>query len=122
MAMFTNDENEREIYELRLKYQRDHDGLVQYLRDAAKEAEERGVEKGMEKGMEKGALMGQVRLFQELLKQSPTPQLELSALPEETLAALLAELRKQLIPIAANPRGGRTVAASGVPAVSSITP
>jgi predicted transposase/invertase (TIGR01784 family) len=86
LAMFTKDENEREIYELRLKYQRDHDSLLQ---DAVDRAEERG--------MEKGALMGQVRLCQELLKQSPTPQPELSALPEEKLAALLAELRKQLM-------------------------
>jgi predicted transposase/invertase (TIGR01784 family) len=89
LAMFTKDENEREIYELRLKYQRDHDGYIQYLKDAATDAEARGEKKG--------ALMGQVRLCQELLKQSPTPQPELSALDEETLAALLAQLRKQLL-------------------------
>jgi len=85
--MFTKDENEREIYELRLKYQRDQSSL---LHDAEERAEERGVKKG--------ALVGQVRLCQELLKQFPTPQSELSALPEETLVALLAQLRKQLLP------------------------
>jgi predicted transposase/invertase (TIGR01784 family) len=95
LAMFTKDENEREIYELRLKFQRDHDSLVQWAKDAeqhAKDAEER-----VKKGMEKGALVGQIRLCQELLKQPPTPQPELSALEEEALAALLAQLRKQLM-------------------------
>src|SRR5207245_1981173 len=74
LAMFTKDENEREIYELRLMYQRDHDSLVQYAKDAAKDAEERGIKKGELKG-----LVRQVHLCQRLLKQPPTPQEELSA-------------------------------------------
>jgi predicted transposase/invertase (TIGR01784 family) len=124
LAMFTKDENEREIYELRLKYQRDHDSIVQYAKDAekqlrdaerqakdaeehakdaekqakdaerqAKDAEERGVKKGVVKG-----LIGQVHLCQKLLKQPPTPQEELSALPVENLTALLDQLQKQLLP------------------------
>ena len=83
--MFTQDERGREIYELRLKYQRDQSSLLQ-------DAEESGIEKGIEKG----ALVGQIRLCQELLKQPPTPQAELSALSQEDLAALLAQLREQL--------------------------
>jgi hypothetical protein len=86
LMMFTKDENEREIYELRLKYQRDHNSLVQ----DAKDAEERGVKKG--------ALMGQIHLCQELLKQPTTQQEELSALPIENLTALLDQLQKQLLP------------------------
>ncbi len=84
--MFTKDENEREIYELRLKFQRDYNSVVQ----DAKDAEERGVKKG--------ALLGQVRLCQKLLKQPPTPQEALSALPIENLTALLDQLQKQLLP------------------------
>ena len=86
LAMFTKDENEREIYELRLKYQRDHASI---LEDAVERAEERGARKG---------LVGQVHLCQKLLKQSPTPQEELSALPIEKLTALLDQLQKELLP------------------------
>jgi len=85
LLMFTKAENEREIYELRLKYKRDHKSLVQ----DAKDAEERGVKKG---------LVGQIHLCQKLLKQPPTSQEELSALPIENLTALLDQLHKQLLP------------------------
>ncbi len=83
LSMFTKDENEREIYELRLKYQRDHDSL---LHDA------------VDRGVEKGELMGQVRLCQKLLKQPPTAREELSVLPIENLTALLDQLQQQLLP------------------------
>jgi flagellar biosynthesis/type III secretory pathway protein FliH len=67
-------------------------------------AEQKGIEKGIEKGreegreegIEKGQLLGQIRLCQELLNQSATPQAELLALPQEELSALLARLREQL--------------------------
>ena len=94
LTMFTKDENEREIYELRLKYQRDHDSL---LHDTAERAEERGVKKGELKGELKG-LLGQIHLCQKLLKQPPTPREELSALPVENLTTLLEQLQKQLLP------------------------
>ena len=63
-----------------------------------REAFDQGLEKGIEKGIEKGAVVGQVRLCQELLKQTPTPKKELSALSEQDLSALLAQLRQQLLP------------------------
>ncbi len=46
LAMFTKDENEREIYELRLMYQRDHDSLVQYAKDAGETGEGHEAGKG----------------------------------------------------------------------------
>jgi predicted transposase/invertase (TIGR01784 family) len=91
LTVFTQDEREREIYELRLMAQRDQSSLLQ-------DAKDRGLEEGLEKGLEKGALMGQVRLCQELLKVSPTSQAELSALSQEALAALVEQLRNQLLP------------------------
>jgi hypothetical protein len=36
-------------------------------------------------------------MCQEMLKQPPTPEKELSALPEQELASLLERLRKQLL-------------------------
>jgi predicted transposase/invertase (TIGR01784 family) len=79
LTMFSQDEVEREKYELRLMYQRDQASLVQNARET-------------------GELIGQVRLCQELLKQPPTPQAELSSLSVERLTVLLAHLRKQLLP------------------------
>jgi predicted transposase/invertase (TIGR01784 family) len=77
LTVFTQDERERELYELRLMAQRDQSSLLQ---DAKEE----------------GALMGQVRMCQEWLKQPQTSLTELAAMPREALAALLAELRTQL--------------------------
>jgi hypothetical protein len=54
------------------------------------------IDRGIEKGLTKGTLVGKVNLCQELLKQPLTPEKELSALPEQDLAALLAQLRQQL--------------------------
>jgi hypothetical protein len=50
-----------------------------------------------QQGIEKGALVGKVQMCQELLKQQPTPQAELAALPQEQLETLLAHLRSQLL-------------------------
>jgi predicted transposase/invertase (TIGR01784 family) len=83
LTMFTQDETEREMYELRLKYQRDQSSLLQ---DAEAQAGR------------KGSLVGRVHLCQDLLKQQPTPEEELWALPVENLIALLDLLRKQLTP------------------------
>jgi predicted transposase/invertase (TIGR01784 family) len=86
LKVFNQDEREREIYEARLKYQRDQSSLMR----EAREAEERGIEKG--------ALLGKVQLCQLLLKQPETPQADLARLSQEELAALHAQLLKQLLP------------------------
>jgi hypothetical protein len=49
-------------------------------------------------GIEKGMVMGQVRMCQEILKQEQTPEVELARMSQEELAALLAQLRKQVMP------------------------
>jgi hypothetical protein len=53
---------------------------------------------GIEKGIEKGELLGRIRQCQELLKQEQTPKDNLLAMPLDELEALLARLRKQLLP------------------------
>jgi predicted transposase/invertase (TIGR01784 family) len=98
LAMFTKDEQEREIYELRLKYQRDQSSLLYDAEERGiKKGEERGEERGIKKGEVKG-LMGQIHLCQRLLKQPLTASEELTALPMEQLTALLDQLQNQLLP------------------------
>jgi predicted transposase/invertase (TIGR01784 family) len=94
-TVFSQDERDREAYELRLKYELDQLSLHQFLRETeerAGKAEERAGK------AEKQGLIGQVHLCQELLKQPRTAEAELDALPREDLAALLAQLREQLLP------------------------
>jgi hypothetical protein len=86
LTVFTQDEREREAYEQRLKFQRDMSSSLRYHR-------EQGIEVGRKEG-----LMGQIRLCQELLKQPTTPESELTSRSQEDLTALLAQLRKQLLP------------------------
>jgi hypothetical protein len=95
--VFNHDEQERALYEARLKAQRDHSSLMREVREA-REAEGRARDEGRKEGRKEGALVGQVRLCQELLKQPQTPEAELAALPRAALADLLAQLRKQLSP------------------------
>jgi predicted transposase/invertase (TIGR01784 family) len=92
LTVFTQDERERAAYEASLKFQRDQLSLLQLVEEA-KEAKERAAQ-----ATERGTLMGQIRLFQELLKQPQTPNAELAELPLEDLAAMLAGLRKQFLP------------------------
>jgi predicted transposase/invertase (TIGR01784 family) len=94
LTVFTQDEREREAYEASLKFQRDQSSL---LAEAA-EAEERGTKKGMEKGREQGALIGEIRLSQQLLKMPQSAEAELAQMSMEDLMALRAQLLKQLMP------------------------
>jgi predicted transposase/invertase (TIGR01784 family) len=48
--------------------------------------------------VDRALLVRQVRLCQEFLRQPPTPEAELTALPVDELAALLARLRQQALP------------------------
>jgi predicted transposase/invertase (TIGR01784 family) len=84
LTVFTQDE--RDLYEARLKAQRDQRSLL-------KEARDEGFEKGRKEG-----LVAQVHLCQELLKQIQTPEADLLKLSLDELNALLAGLRKQILP------------------------
>jgi hypothetical protein len=91
LTVFTQDEREREYYELRLKYQRDQTSLVL-------DAKDQGRAEGLAEGIEKGTVIGEIRGFQRLLQQPQTPKEELAALSLKDLANLLAQLNKQLLP------------------------
>ena len=87
LTVFTQDEREREAYEQRLKFQRD---MSSSLRDQR--------EQGIAVGRKEGTLLGQIQLCQELLKQPPMSESELTSRSQEDLSALLTQLRKQLLP------------------------
>jgi len=86
LTVFTQDERERAAYEARPRAQGDY---ASGLREAQ--------ERGEERGRTQGALVGQIRLCQQVLKQPLTPEEELYARPEQELAALLEQLRQQLL-------------------------
>jgi hypothetical protein len=79
--------------------------LIDWLMKLPSEMNNTVYQQQKEKGMryvgfaaQMGALLGQIRLCQELLKQEPTPEEELQAMSYEELEALLARLRKELRP------------------------
>ena len=84
----SQDAQERERYESRLKFRRD---MQQIQADAAA-----ATEKGMEKGMEKGSFQGEIKAFQFVLKQPPTPKQDLEKMSVEELQRLADELRQQI--------------------------
>jgi predicted transposase/invertase (TIGR01784 family) len=137
LKVFTQDEQEREIYEARLKFQRDQISWAQELQErreameiaikekeqatkekeqATKEKEQATKEKeqaieakeqaieAKEQAIEakeqaiKEGLVGQIHIFQQVLKQPLTPAAELDSQSQEDLRALLAHLRKQALP------------------------
>jgi predicted transposase/invertase (TIGR01784 family) len=117
LTVFTQDELEREAYEQRLKAIRDQGSILVGLQEAlearqaadqAREAAELALKEGLEEAREaaergiahahKTGLIGQILLCQEMLKQPSTPEAELTKLTQQDLAALLARLRKQLLP------------------------
>lgn len=66
---FTGNSKFREVYEARLKWQRDYEGRLNYeQKKAREEGLEEGMEKGREEGMEKGRQEEKVKTAIELLK------------------------------------------------------
>jgi predicted transposase/invertase (TIGR01784 family) len=86
LEMIAKSPEERELYEARLKLQRDEQSRI----DAA---EERGEARGVALGEIRGAAEGRVRLLQEWLGHPPT---ELDELTLEELAAMERELQRQM--------------------------
>jgi predicted transposase/invertase (TIGR01784 family) len=87
--MLTQDEQERERYESRLKAQRD----LYSITDAARDE---GREQGLEQGIQQGEVLGRIHSCQRLLKLPLTPREELLGLPVAELHARAAALEQQL--------------------------
>ncbi|MGK5091584.1 PD-(D/E)XK nuclease family transposase, partial [Deltaproteobacteria bacterium TL4] len=65
--------------------------------EGRKEGREEGLQKGLQKGLEKGDLIGQVRAFQLVLKQTQNSKEELMAKTMEELELMLEQLKQQLL-------------------------
>ena len=92
LRRMSQDAQERELYEGRLRQRRD---LDQIRLDAANTLE-RGLAEGFEKGMERGLLQGEIRSIQWILKQPLTAEQELVNLSLDDLRQMIARLRSQL--------------------------
>jgi len=84
LQMFSQNEQERDRYEARLKFQRDQ---VSFVKDAQAE--------GREQGWEEGEVMGRIHACQRLLKLPLTAREELLELPLTELLAKAADLEQQ---------------------------
>jgi hypothetical protein len=83
--------------------------LLTQIEDAAiergmKKGIEKGHKKGLKEGIEKGELIGQIRLLQEILKQSVTPEKDLRKMSKADLKSLLTQLRERGLPNGSTPR------------------
>ncbi|MBI3944422.1 MAG: PD-(D/E)XK nuclease family transposase [Armatimonadetes bacterium] len=96
LAVLTQTDIEKEIYEGRIKARRDYQMLLDAAANARAEALVEGRAEGRAEGLEKGALLGRVEVLQRLLQRDPTPRAELDALPPEALEALAAQLEREM--------------------------
>ena len=85
LEMIARSPKERELYEARLKMQRDERSRLDAARDQA-----------LAEGVAKGALAGRIQLLQELLSEPQSELTELIAEPEQKLAAMVTELQERL--------------------------
>jgi predicted transposase/invertase (TIGR01784 family) len=106
LTVFTQDERERAAYRARLMYEMDQRSLMQEVQEARAAKQETATAKQeaatakqeAATAKERGMAIGQIHVYEEILKQPQTPEAQLAALSQEDLAALLAQLRKKLLP------------------------
>ncbi len=109
LEMIAQSPQEREMYEARLKFERDQiwrikaakdegraEGIAQGIEEGIERGMERGIEQGIERGIERGEYSGQVRLLQRLLGISESPLSELANLDLAQLSSLSIDLQAQL--------------------------
>jgi predicted transposase/invertase (TIGR01784 family) len=101
LEMIARNPEERQLYEDRLKAERDEWArTAQAKLDGLEEGMEKGLEKGMEEGMKKGLrrgqIIGKIELLCELLNQPYAGQYPLTEQTAEQLASLEAELQRRL--------------------------
>jgi len=97
LEMIAQSPQEREMYEARLKFERDQNWRIKAARDEGRaEGLEEGVAKGIEQGIERGELSGRIRVLQSLLGLPESPLSELAGLDAKQLAHLATQLQGQL--------------------------
>ncbi len=99
--MIARSPRERELYEARLKMQRDEQSRIAAAKDQGhaaglEEGLEQGLEKGREEGLEKGCLVGRIQLLENLLGLSESSSVELNSQPLAALSQMASDLQKRL--------------------------
>ena len=65
-----------------------------YVTSIERHGMEKGMEQGIEQGIEKGELMGQIRLYQQLLGQPEQPRDQVVSQTVEALQSQLSQLQQ----------------------------
>ena len=102
--MIARSPRERELYEARMKMQRDEQGHCSGERPRARSGTrgrprkglEEGLEKGREEGLEKGRLVGRIQLLESLLGLSESSSVELNSQTLAALSQLASDMQKRL--------------------------
>tara|TARA_R110002073_G_scaffold5624_26_gene34710 strand:- start:1943 stop:2839 length:897 start_codon:yes stop_codon:yes gene_type:complete len=89
LEMIARSPEERDLYEARLKMQRDEEARLRY-------AKNQGLEEGREEGIRRGNLAGRIQLLQELLGESVTEMAVLETQDIAELTAAVAVLQRRL--------------------------
>jgi len=109
LTLLTQDYMQKEIYEGRLKARRDAQTMLNVMaetREALEETREALAEtsealaearKAAAEALGRGVLIGQIVAFQKRLRQNLTPREELEAMPLAGLAALSAQLEREVL-------------------------
>ena len=66
-----------------------------YVTSIERHGMEKGMEQGIEQGIEKGELMGQIRLYQQLLGQPEQPRDQVVSQTMEALQSQLSQLQQR---------------------------
>ena len=89
LEMIAQSPREREMYEARLKFERDQTWRLKVAKDE-------GIEEGIAKGIERGEYSGQIRLLQSQLGLPVSPSSELAAFEIDQLRSLFTQLQAQV--------------------------
>ncbi len=99
--MIAQSPQEREMYEARLKFERDQIWRIKAAKDEGRaegrnEGRAEGLEQGIERGIERGELSGRIRVLQSLLGLPESPLSDLAGLDVSQLSSLSTQLQAQL--------------------------
>ena len=101
LEMIARSPQERDLYEARLKMQRDEEARLRYAKNQGIElgrekGRREGRSEGREEGIQRGNLAGRIQLLQELLGESVTEMEVLKNQEVVELTATVARLQRQL--------------------------
>ena len=85
LEMIARNPREQELYEARLKMQRDEQSRIEAAKDQSRE-----------EGREEGRLIGRIQLLQQLLRLAESPAEDLKNRPVDELEAMESDLQRQL--------------------------